>query len=212
MNVVVTGGGTVAPIDDVRQIANVSTGRFSASITEACLARGATVWHVHAPGAQLPLLRQGQQFAIRHRRPQEIREPRGEGVIVQLGATVLARIIDALDQEQEMGRAEGGRVTDDHRLGERGTPVEGRVDQLQGFADRLRADGPPEGPGQERSQQPFGLLARLRGGRDERVVAPPAVRAIVGPGRDGPPLTQSPQPGVMMTLRASLAAALPNTS
>jgi len=57
MNVVVTGGGTVAPIDDVRQIANVSTGRFSAQISEACLARGATVWHIHVPAAQLPFLR-----------------------------------------------------------------------------------------------------------------------------------------------------------
>ncbi len=57
MNVVVTGGGTVAPIDDVRQIANVSTGRFSAAISEACLQRGAAVWHVHTPQAQLPLIR-----------------------------------------------------------------------------------------------------------------------------------------------------------
>ncbi len=57
MNVVVTGGGTIAPIDDVRFIANVSSGRFSAAITEACLALGANVWHVHAPGAQLPLER-----------------------------------------------------------------------------------------------------------------------------------------------------------
>ena len=57
MNVVVTGGGTLAPIDDVRQIANASTGRFSAEIAEACLRRGANVWHVVAPGAQRPLLR-----------------------------------------------------------------------------------------------------------------------------------------------------------
>jgi phosphopantothenoylcysteine synthetase/decarboxylase len=57
MNVVVTGGGTVAPIDDVRQIANVSTGRFSAMITEACLSRGATVWHIHTPTALLPFAR-----------------------------------------------------------------------------------------------------------------------------------------------------------
>jgi phosphopantothenoylcysteine synthetase/decarboxylase len=54
MNVVVTGGGTIAPIDDVRYIANTSTGRFSAMITEACLERGAAVWHIHAPSAQLP--------------------------------------------------------------------------------------------------------------------------------------------------------------
>jgi phosphopantothenate-cysteine ligase len=57
MNVLVAGGGTIAPIDDVRFIANASTGRFSASISEACLEAGATVWHVHAPGAELPLLR-----------------------------------------------------------------------------------------------------------------------------------------------------------
>ncbi|MDB5349072.1 MAG: phosphopantothenoylcysteine synthetase/decarboxylase [Planctomycetota bacterium] len=57
MNVVVTGGGTLAPIDDVRQLANVSTGRFSAEITESCLRRGSHVWHVHAPYALLPFRR-----------------------------------------------------------------------------------------------------------------------------------------------------------
>ena len=60
MNVVVTGGGTIAPIDDVRRITNVSSGRFSAAIAEACLGRGATVWHVHAPAAQLPLSRKAR--------------------------------------------------------------------------------------------------------------------------------------------------------
>lgn len=54
MNVVVTGGGTIAPIDDVRSITNVSSGRFSATISEACLRRGASVWHIHAPSALLP--------------------------------------------------------------------------------------------------------------------------------------------------------------
>ncbi len=57
MNVVVTGGGTLAPIDEVRHIANASTGRFSAAITEACLARGARVWHVHTPAALRPFAR-----------------------------------------------------------------------------------------------------------------------------------------------------------
>ncbi len=56
--VVVTGGGTIAPIDDVRFLANVSTGRFSAEITEAALRTGARVWHVHAPSALLPFVRQ----------------------------------------------------------------------------------------------------------------------------------------------------------
>jgi phosphopantothenate---cysteine ligase (CTP) len=57
MNVVVTGGGTIAPIDDVRILTNVSSGRFSAAITEACLDRGASVWHIHTTGARLPLKR-----------------------------------------------------------------------------------------------------------------------------------------------------------
>src|SRR5271165_3846588 len=60
MNVLVTGGGTSAPIDDVRTITNVSTGRFAAAISESSLARGACVWHLHAPTAQLPLLRQAR--------------------------------------------------------------------------------------------------------------------------------------------------------
>jgi phosphopantothenate-cysteine ligase len=57
MNVLVTGGGTIAPIDDIRTITNLSSGRFAAMITESCLERGAHVWHVHAPSAQLPLVR-----------------------------------------------------------------------------------------------------------------------------------------------------------
>jgi len=57
MNVVVTGGGTIAPIDDVRIMTNISSGRFAAQITEASLDRGATVWHIHAVSAVLPLWR-----------------------------------------------------------------------------------------------------------------------------------------------------------
>jgi phosphopantothenate-cysteine ligase len=57
MRVVVTGGGTIAPIDDVRHVANASTGRFSAAITEAWLDRGATVRHIHAPKAESPIRR-----------------------------------------------------------------------------------------------------------------------------------------------------------
>jgi phosphopantothenate-cysteine ligase len=57
MNVVVTGGGTIAPIDGVRLMTNVSSGRFAAAITEACLDRGARVWHIHAPAAQIPIAR-----------------------------------------------------------------------------------------------------------------------------------------------------------
>jgi hypothetical protein len=58
MNVLVTAGGTVAPIDDVRQITNVSTGRFGAMIAEAALKRGATVWYLSPPSALKPFHRQ----------------------------------------------------------------------------------------------------------------------------------------------------------
>ncbi len=57
MNVVVTGGGTVAPVDDVRLLTNVSSGRLAAAITEAFLDRAASVWHVHARSALVPLER-----------------------------------------------------------------------------------------------------------------------------------------------------------
>ncbi|MFO0910610.1 MAG: phosphopantothenoylcysteine decarboxylase [Isosphaeraceae bacterium] len=57
MKVVVTGGGTIAPIDEVRHITNASSGGFSAAITEACLARGASVIHIHPPSALLPFER-----------------------------------------------------------------------------------------------------------------------------------------------------------
>jgi phosphopantothenate-cysteine ligase len=60
MNVVVTGGGTIAPIDDVRVLTNRSTGGFAAGITEACLERGATVWHIHALSAAIPLWRKAR--------------------------------------------------------------------------------------------------------------------------------------------------------
>jgi phosphopantothenate---cysteine ligase (CTP) len=57
MNVVVTAGATIAPIDDVRQLTNVSSGRFGAAITESALLRGARVWHIHSRSAELPLWR-----------------------------------------------------------------------------------------------------------------------------------------------------------
>jgi phosphopantothenate---cysteine ligase (CTP) len=63
MNVVVTGGGTIAPVDDVRLITNVSSGRLAAAITESFLDRGASVWHIHAPAAQVPLMRMAR-FAL----------------------------------------------------------------------------------------------------------------------------------------------------
>ncbi len=89
MKVVVTGGGTTAPIDDVRVITNVSTGRTAAAITERCLERGAEVWHVHAPSAQLPYLRSAG-FNL------DAADPRSEH--------------DRLDRLRSQWRAAGGRL------------------------------------------------------------------------------------------------------
>jgi len=57
LRVVVSGGGTIAPIDEVRWIGNFSTGSFAARIAEAFLERGAWVWHVHTPTSQRPYRR-----------------------------------------------------------------------------------------------------------------------------------------------------------
>lgn len=57
MNVLVTGGGTIAPIDDVRRIVNVSSGRFSAMLSEGFLRRSCEVTHLFAPGAIRPFHR-----------------------------------------------------------------------------------------------------------------------------------------------------------
>ena len=57
MNVLVTSGGTVAPIDDVRQITNASTGRFGSMIAEEALRRGANVWYLSPPAALKPFHR-----------------------------------------------------------------------------------------------------------------------------------------------------------
>ena len=57
MKVIVTGGGTIAPVDDVRLLTNVSSGRLAAAIAESFLDRGHSVWHVHSPSAQVPIHR-----------------------------------------------------------------------------------------------------------------------------------------------------------
>ena len=62
-NVVVTGGGTIAPIDDVRLLTNVSSGRFAAAITEACLeAQRHGLAHPHTP-CPAPLHALGQFYS-----------------------------------------------------------------------------------------------------------------------------------------------------
>jgi phosphopantothenate-cysteine ligase len=58
--ILVTGGGTVAPVDQVRRIANTSSGRFSACLSEAFLRLGHQVTHLHTPDASRPFHRLAQ--------------------------------------------------------------------------------------------------------------------------------------------------------
>jgi phosphopantothenoylcysteine decarboxylase/phosphopantothenate--cysteine ligase len=51
---IVTGGATREPLDDVRFMTNLATGALAAEISEALLAQGWEVHHVHGPGAKLP--------------------------------------------------------------------------------------------------------------------------------------------------------------
>ncbi len=57
LRILITGGGTVAPIDEVRRIVNRSTGRFAAALVEAWLMRGARVWHLRTSEALRPFRR-----------------------------------------------------------------------------------------------------------------------------------------------------------
>jgi phosphopantothenate-cysteine ligase len=62
MKIIVTGGGTSAPIDDVRAITNGSTGQFAAGITEALigLREDTEVWHLAPGNAAWPYVRRAQ--------------------------------------------------------------------------------------------------------------------------------------------------------
>ncbi len=54
INVLVTAGGTIEPIDDVRFIANRSSGKMGVSIAEECFVRGANVLLLRAAGSVQP--------------------------------------------------------------------------------------------------------------------------------------------------------------
>jgi len=51
---VITAGGTREPIDDVRHVTNVASGRLPAGLANALLMHGWHVHYVHGPGAVLP--------------------------------------------------------------------------------------------------------------------------------------------------------------
>lgn len=56
MRILITAGGTIVKIDDVRHIGNFSTGSFPAKIADAALAKGHEVIYLHAKNAKIPTL------------------------------------------------------------------------------------------------------------------------------------------------------------
>ena len=54
MNILITAGGTIVKIDDVRHIGNFSTGSFPAKIANASLLKGHEVIYLHAKNAKIP--------------------------------------------------------------------------------------------------------------------------------------------------------------
>jgi len=116
MNVVVAAGATVAPVDRVRRLTNLSTGGTAARIAESCLEQGASVHYIHTPGALEPYQRKAM-FQLdaadpqaEHRRLDTLRQeflavrdrliriPLGEGTVPEyqetLRRTITGQAID----------------------------------------------------------------------------------------------------------------------
>lgn len=60
MRILITSGGTIVKIDDVRYIGNFSTGSFPAKLATSALSRGHEVCYLHAINAKLPIGLQGK--------------------------------------------------------------------------------------------------------------------------------------------------------
>lgn len=54
MNVLITSGGTIVPIDDVRRIANMSSGKFGSNLAKAFLLNKIHTIHLHSKGGISP--------------------------------------------------------------------------------------------------------------------------------------------------------------
>lgn len=108
IEVLVTAGGTAAPVDDVRALRNASTGRFAARIAEAVARRGAAVRYLHAPDALLPFGRLARfdldaaDPAAEHARLDRLRaewaEVRDRVQLVPLRTGTVAEYAEAMDR------------------------------------------------------------------------------------------------------------------
>ena len=120
-------------------------------------------------GAQLAALRQAKQLVVRHRGPEQIRQPRGQGILVDIGeGGILWRFrVGFLRAEQKTRRRQHG----DHRLRDALLKVFVRllVDQLGNVhkaVERFIVGGTAEGLADEALQHFAGVLpAFCSGGR-----------------------------------------------
>ena len=74
LSVLITAGGTIAPLDDVRMITNRSTGRFASALAEACLQRSAAVTYIATTPQTFGPLESPQQRFGGDLDPSEIRQ------------------------------------------------------------------------------------------------------------------------------------------
>ena len=181
MNVVVTGGGTIAPIDDVRLIANVSSGRFAASISRGFagswglgLAHPCAIVPGSAAGVS-PVARwtradpsaEMDRLARLRRRWLDVRDrlhlvPLKEGTVSDYAATLKGVLCARVDRRGHPG--DGG-----FRLRARAVCWEGRLRRgIDGCAMPAHAQGDPFGP----RLGAFGLP-----GRFQAAIAQPAPRS-----------------------------------
>ena len=108
--------------------------------------------------AELVLAGQAEQLVVGHGRPEEVREPRGQGVLVDRRIPARGRRLGRLLAEEEPGRGQHGR----HRLGDaplEGLPLLGR----DGLGERRQpvlrrvVHGAAEGPLGEPAQELAGV-------------------------------------------------------
>ena len=114
----------------------------SFSIRSTC-ARSVSGW------LQLALLGEGEQLLVGHRAPQEVRQPAGQGEVVEFAGL--------LAEEQEVRRHQHGLEADAHRLLERVLRVQLGLHAGEKRLDVLVGHRPPKGAAHEVAEDALGI-------------------------------------------------------
>ena len=113
------------------------------------LSMRSTCWRSVSGWLSLPLLGEGEQFLVGHRAPQEVRQPAGQGEVVELAGL--------LAEEQELRRDQHGLEADAHRLLERVLLVQLGLDAGEERLDVVVGHRPPEGAAGEVAEDALGI-------------------------------------------------------